>query len=130
MGIDQGGGRRRRRRELVMVQHDDVHTTLAEPGDRGDSGRAAIHREQQRDGEFSEAILDPVLTEAIAFIHTMGQVIVGFPAEGAEHFEQQGSGRNAVNIVIAEDDEGFIALAGLEQALDGHSHVGQQERVG
>ena len=52
------------------------------------------------------------------------------PAEGAEHFEQQGGGGDAVHVVIAEDDEGFVALAGLEEALDGGGHVGQQERIG
>ena len=60
----------------------------------------------------------------------MGQVVVDLPAERAKHFEQQGGGGDAVHVVIAEDDEGFVALAGLEEALDGGRHVRQQERVG
>ena len=128
--VDQGDGGGRGRGDLVVVQDDDVHAALAQPGDGVDGGRAAVHREQQRDGEFLQAVLHAVLAEAVAFVHAMRQVVMSRPAEGAEHFEQQRGGGDAVHVVIAEDDEGFVAFAGLEQALDGGGHVRQQERVG
>ena len=128
--VDQGGGGRGGGGDLVVVENDDVHAALAERGDGGDGGGAAVHGEQQGGGEFRQAILHAFLAEAVAFIHAMGQVVVDLPAEGAEDFEQQGGGGDAVHVVIAEDDERFVALAGLEQALDGGGHVRQQERVG
>ena len=130
LGIDQGDGGRRRGGNLMMVQHDHVHAALAEPGDGGDGGRAAVHGEQQRHGELPEAILHAILAEAVAFVHAMRQVVMDLPAERAQHFEQQGGRGDAVHVVIAEDDERLVALAGLEQALDGGRHVRQQERIG
>ena len=130
LGVDQRGGGWRGGGDLVMVQHDDVHAALCERGDGCDGGRAAVHGEQQGGGELRQAILHAVLAEAVAFVHAMRQVVVDLPAERAEHFEQQGGGGDAVHVVIAEDDERFVALAGLEQALDGGGHVRQQERVG
>jgi len=41
--IDQSNGRRRGHRDLVMVQHDDLHAALAQPGNRSDRCRTAIH---------------------------------------------------------------------------------------
>ena len=81
-------------------------------------------------GDLREAIVHRFLAEAVAFVHAMRQVIADLPAEGAEDFEQQGGGGDAVHVVIPEDDEGFVALAGLQEALDGGVHVGEQERVG
>ena len=112
-----------------MVQDDDVHAPLSERSDGSDGGRAAVHRQEQGGGELCQAILHGFLGEAVAFIEAMGQVVVDLPAERAQHFEQQGGGGDAVHVVIAEDDEVFAALAGLEEALDGGAHVWQQERV-
>jgi hypothetical protein len=113
-----------------MVQHDDIDATLAQRGDGGDGVRAAVHGEEQGRGESREAVLDAVVAEAVALIHAMREVVLDVPAERTEHFEQQGGRGDAVHVVITENDEGFVAVAGLEQALDSGAHVGQEERVG
>ena len=113
-----------------MVQDDDVHAPLSERSDGSDGGRAAIHRQEQAGGELCEAIFHGFLGEAVAFIEAMGQVVVDLPTERAQHFEQQDGGGDTVHIVIAEDDEVFAALAGLEEAFDRGAHIWQQERIG
>jgi hypothetical protein len=113
----------------MVVQNDNVNPSLAQVSDGCNRVRAAVHGEKQGGGELRQAILHAVLAEAVAFIHTMRQVGMDLPAEGAEHFEQQGGGGDPVHVVITKDDEGFVALAGLEQALDGGRHIRQQEGI-
>ena len=57
LGVDQGGGGGRRGANLVVVQHDDVHAALSQRSDGCDSGRAAVHRQEQGGGESRQAIL-------------------------------------------------------------------------
>jgi hypothetical protein len=130
LGVDQGGGGGGGGANLVVVQHDDVDAALAQRGDGGDGVRAAVHGEEQGSGELREAMLDAVVAEAVTLVHAMREVVLDVPAERTEHFEQQGGRGDAVHVVIAENDEGFVAVAGLEQALDSGAHVGQEERVG
>ena len=98
--------------DLVMIQHDDIDAALFEPGDGFHGGRTAIHRQQQRGREFLQAILHAVPAEAVTFVHAMGQIVAGVPAEPAEDFEQQRGGSDAVHVVIAEDDQRFVRVRG------------------
>lgn len=112
-----------------MVQDDDVHAPPSERGDGSDGGGAAVHCQEQAGGELRQAIIHSLLSEAVAFIEAMGQVVVDLPTERAQHFEQQSGRGDTVHVVIAEYDEMFAALAGLEEAIDGPAHVRYQERV-
>jgi len=60
----------------------------------------------------------------------MRQIAVNRPAEGLEHFLQQGGGSHAINVVISENYERLIAFARAEEAGDGGFHVWEKERVG
>ena len=56
--------------------------------------------------------------------------MVNGQAEGAEDLEQQRGGGDAVNVVVTEDDERFVAFAGEKEPLDGGGHVGQKKGIG
>ena len=60
----------------------------------------------------------------------MREVGIRLPSELLEDFEEQGGGGDAVDIVIAKDDKGFIAFARLEKTVHGGGHVGEEKRVG
>ena len=99
----KGGGRRNG--DLVMVEDDYIYAALLQPRDGVHRGRAAIHRQQQRGGEFFEAILDSLLAEAIALILSMRQIILNGPAKSLEHLEEQSGGGDAIYIVVAKNDD-------------------------
>jgi hypothetical protein len=130
MRIDQRGGGRGGRGRLVVIQDDDFHGALAEPGNGLKGGGAAIHGYQEGSGELPEAVFQGIPAQAVALVEPVREVGVDGPAERPEDFEQQGGGGDAVDVVVAEDDDGLAALAGEEQALDGDGHVRQGERVG
>ncbi len=112
-----------------MIEDDNIHTPLLEPSNRVHRGRAAIHGEEQGDGEFFEAIFNGVLAEAVPFVHPMGQIEMDGPAEGTQDFDEQRGRGDPVHVVIAEDYERFVLLASAEETLDGCCHVGEQKRV-
>lgn len=114
-----------------MIQHQHIHTAFPQPCDGIHRRRAAVHgQEELRAGEFLEAVLHAVLTEAVALVHAMRQVEVHAPTERAEDFEQQRSRSDAVHVIVTEDDERLAALAGGEESVHGGGHVGQREGIG
>ena len=127
--IDQRHGRGRRRGNLVVIEHDDLGSFLAEPGDGVGGRRAAIHGQQQRGGIFFQAILRRVPAQPVAFVHAMRQIIMDVPAERAERFQEQGGGGDAIHVVIAKDHQRFAAPAGAQETLHRRRHVREQQRV-
>jgi hypothetical protein len=114
----------------MMIQHEHVHATTAQPGDGVHGGGAAIHGKQERRRKFVQAILHAGLAEAIAFVHAMGEIGVYLPAECGEHLSEERGGSNAVHVVIAEDDERFVPFARGEEPFDGGTHIREQKRIG
>jgi hypothetical protein len=114
----------------VVVEDDDIHATSFEPRDGIDAVGTTIDSEQQGGWVLFQAILDSFLAEAIALVHSVREVVAEFPAEGREHFEQESGGGDAVDIVIAEDDNRFTVFTGPKQAVDCGGHIGKEERIG
>jgi hypothetical protein len=119
-----GGG------DLVVVENDDVDAALFEPGDGLNGRGAAIDGEQEGSREFVETIFDGFLAKAITFVHPVREIVIGGPTETRQDFQEQGSGSNAVDVIVAEDDERFFAFASEEKAVDGKGHVRQEKGVG
>ena len=117
----------------MMVQHNHIHAALLEPCDGFDRRRAAIHSQQERCGEFFQAVFHAFPAQAVAFVHAIRQVVMCRPSERAQNFGQQRSRGHAVHVIITENDERFVRVRGgmsLEEALDCGSHVRQQEGIG
>ena len=96
----------------MVVENDDVDAALFEPGNGLDARGAAIDREEQGGREFVEAILDGFLAKAITFVHAVREIIIRSPTETGQNFQEEGGGGDAVDVVVAEDDERFFAFAG------------------
>jgi hypothetical protein len=114
----------------MMIEDDDIDAAPAERGDGVDGGGAAIDGQEQSGGELVEALFDPIRAQAVTFLQAMRQVAVRVPAEPGQDFGQEGGGGDAIDVVVAEDDDWFPGVAGAEEAVDRGGHIGQLERVG
>lgn len=130
LGVDQGDGAGRRSADLMMVEHQDIHAPAGEPFDRRERRGAAIHGEEKRCGEFVEAVFHARLAQAIAFLHSMREIIAHRPAQSAQYLGEQGGRRHPIHIIVAKNDDWLAGFSRAEQPLDGHRHVGQEERIG
>ncbi len=59
----------------------------------------------------------------------MRQVTIRLPSELLETSTSKVVEGNAVDIVIAEDDQGFFAFTRLKKSIHGSGHVGQEKGV-
>ena len=114
----------------MVIEHDHVHPALLQPGDGGNGGRAAVHRQQQRDWKSFQAILHCLLAQPVAFIQPMRQITMGGPSEPAQDLQQQGRRSHSVHVVIAEDHQRLLALTRSEEPVHGCRHVWKQQRIG
>jgi hypothetical protein len=77
-----------------------------------------------------QAAFDAVPAQAVTFFQPMRQVMLNAPAQYAERFCQQCSGSDAIDIVITEDDQQFLAaLSRCQEAVHSGGHVRNQKRV-
>ena len=112
-----------------MVGDDKVNAEAAGQGGFLHGGDAVVHRDDEGVAFFRQRA-DGVGVEAVAAAVTAGQFAAHQRAEVLQAFEQDGGGRNAIDIVIAEDDDPLARINGLLDAGDGLVHIPYQERVG
>lgn len=60
----------------------------------------------------------------------MREIELHVPTERAQDFREQRSGSDAINVVVAEDDDRFAIGAGVEQTFDRFGHAREQIRIG
>ena len=130
MGIHKGDGGGGGGGDLVMIEDDHVHAVLLQPGNRVHGCGTAIHGQEQGDGEFLQAVLHALLAQTITFVPAMGQIAMDRPTERAQDFDEEGGGRNAIHVVIAEEDERLVLFTRAEKAFDRGGHVREKKRIG
>ena len=114
----------------MVVDHDDVDAPFGQEPDLFRRGRPAVDRHPQGHLEAFEAVLDPGGAEPVALLHAVGQVVVDGPAQAPESRLEEGGGRDAIDIVVPEDEHGLPAGPRLHQAGDCPVHVREIEGVG
>jgi len=128
VGVDDGDGRRQLGAHLVMVEH---HRGMAERGsdaERLDARRAAIDGDDQR-GALVHQRADGVGIGTVALEDAVGDIDARRQPLGGQEAGEQGRGRGAVDIVIAEDRDLLAALDRIGDARRGGVHVGERRRV-
>ena len=75
------------------------------------------------------ATLHTFRAHAVAFLHPQRQKQIGRGAVAVEHFSQQRERRDAVHIVIAEENDSFPAIDRVKNPVHGSSHLRQEERI-
>ena len=112
----------------MMVEYDDVHSETPRLGERLETGGSAIDRHQQRRATRRQRA-DRLAIGAIAFGDAVGNMDVAGHAAIVEEFRQQRRGTGAVDIVIAENRDGFVFLDRPDQPFGGFPHGGEAERL-
>ena len=79
---------------------------------------------------FLEAILHGSLAQAVTFLEPMGQIAFDFAAKHCQDFDQDGGRADAINVIIAEDDDRLGVAARLEQTVHGTFHPRNEEGIG
>jgi hypothetical protein len=78
---------------------------------------------------FGQAILNTRLAQPVTFLTAVRQVKVHLPAELAKNFGQNGSGRDAVHVIISENDDAFAPFTGRIEPVHGSPHIREEERI-
>jgi hypothetical protein len=95
----------------MMVRDDYVKTQLSPSLHLGGTGYAAVHRDDEA-GAFQSQVLQGGIVQPVTFIQPMGNVGDHLPTELAYALNQQGSGRNAIRIEVAEYGDQFVPEQG------------------
>jgi hypothetical protein len=112
-----------------MVEDQDVNVASGKGFYDFIGSGTAVDGEEKFDRVFLKAVFHAVLSETIAFIEPMGQVVEAGPAERAKEFREERSGSDAIDVVIPEDDERFVVFMRFEQAVHGTFDVRKEQWI-
>ena len=127
--VNQSVRRRLRTGYLMMVENDHGHASLFQPIDGFDRGGATVHCEQKLGGKLTQTIFDTFLTQAVSLIESIRKIRAQFPSESLQHFSQQRSRCDSVNIVIAKNHERLGVLARAKKTIDGPFHIREEKGI-
>ena len=113
----------------MMIEDDHIDSPALKPSDGFDGGGAAIDGEEQAARMFLQTIGRTIGTQAVAFIHAVGQIGLHLPTEASHPLAEQRARTHTIDIVVAEENEAFAGTAGHDEAFDRASHSGKQERI-
>ena len=104
----------------MMIRDDQIHAAVF--GDFGllDGGHAAV----DGDDEFGALIADlgdGLGVEAVTFLNAVRDVKLDLAAQQGDGVPEDAGGGDAVDIVVAVDDDRFAVADGLGDALGGHA---------
>ncbi len=125
---DDGAGGKLGRHE-VMVRHDHLDTGRAGAGDPFDGGDAAVHRHDHRGPLLLDHAADGLGLEAVSVAEAMRNERSGVGPGAPEGRAQLGHRRDAVDVVVAEDDHAPAGRRRRGQQVGGFSHPFHRERV-
>src|SRR5688572_16111960 len=114
---------------LMVISDDQVNSALAADLGLLDGGDAAVDRDDQPRAVGAD-LGEGLFVEAVAFFDAVGDVVVDFAAELADRVPEDGSGGDAVDVVIAVDDDLLSVADGLGDAVGGAGQIWDQGGVG
>ena len=123
MDEDVGGGKLRF--ELVMVGDDQLQAEAAGGLGLGHAGDAAVDRDHDRrapGGDLGQGLG----VEAVALFEPVRHVDFDGAAGQLQGLLEDGGAGDAVDVVVAVDADLAPAAGGVEQAVGGLAHAGQQ----
>ena len=129
VGVDDGGGPGQRFAGQVVVGDDQVETEFGGAIGFGHGGDAVVHRDDELIALGGQAA-HGLRVEAVTAAVPAGQLAAHMRALVGKAFVQDGGGGNAVDIIIAKNDDGFLVFDGLADAFDRFVHILEPVRVG
>ena len=127
--VDERRGLRQLGFALVVVGDDKIDAELFAQLRLLIGRDAAVDRHDQLHALLFERV-DGERVEPVALLEPRGDIAGHVAAPAAQIFRQQAGGRDAVNVIIAEDGDMLAALQGKPYARGGLVHVEQVERGG
>src|SRR5690606_5382957 len=103
-------------RGFVMIENDEVDAHLAEEAGLVPRARAAVGGDEEIGGIAFEAVFDAFDAEAIALLKPGREEGARLEAEGPPDGVEQGDRGDAVDIVVAVEDDGLPAVDRFEDA--------------
>ncbi len=128
LGIDDGEGARQFAVGLVVVGDDEVEAELGGPARRVGRADPAVHRHQHLRPLGVQAI-DGRRLQPVAVAQPFGNEVGDVAAEQFQRAPQDHRRGDAVDVVVAVDDDTFPAGHGGEQAIHRRRQIGEAPRV-
>ena len=129
VGIDDRIGRGQLGGALVVVADDDVEAGLGRRLQRREGLGAAIDGDDQIGARSLERD-QRIAGRAVALHQPVGDVGAGIETEPAQQQDQQGGAGRAVDVIVAEDGDRFLAFDGVGEPRCGLVHVLEDGRIG
>ncbi len=90
-----------------------------------EGANAGVDADDEADA-FCGGALDDFVAHAVAFADAVRHVVLDLAAAEFERGLEDDDGGGAVNVVVAIDKDGFVALDGGAQAVDGGAQSGHE----
>ena len=127
MRIDDGEGFGQFLARQVVIGDDEIDLIFCRCR-LLDGGDAAVHRDDEP-GAPGDDLIERFLVQPVAVLLTMRNEVVCSRAELTQIAAEKRGRRDAVDVVIAIDDDALLRLDRLLYARDGLFHILHQERI-
>ena len=110
---------------FVVVGDDEIDIFVAKRFCFVEGGDAAVDGDDEFGAGVGE-LFEGFGVEAVAFFEALGDVVVDVAAEEGDGVPEDGGGGDAVDVVVAVDDDFFLVADGLVDALGGFEDAGEE----
>ena len=125
--MDNRHRRWQNRTEFVMIRDHRIDAALSGPGDGLHCRAATIDGDQQLRAGIDE-VLDGLCIQAVAFFHTMRDVILDVGSGCRKGMPEHGGSGDAIDVIIAIESDFLAGPRGGGDARGGGIDVGQEGR--
>src|SRR4030095_10905792 len=109
---------------LVMIEYNHINTSFSERSDFDGRGCPAIDGNEKLRIVLAKTARNSFGAQPVAFLDSTRQEQCGFAAVRAQQFGQQCERGNAVDIVIAEQNDALTLINGVENPAHRILHSG------
>src|SRR5207244_3809813 len=109
---------------FVMIQHNYIDPSFPEPSDFDSRRCPAIDSDEKLRIVLAKTSRDSLRAQTVAFLDSKRQEQCGFAAVPAQHFGQQRQRGNAVDVVVAEQNDALPLINGVENSFHCILHSG------
>src|SRR5258708_28854308 len=106
----------------MMVGDDEVEAEAARGFSGGKGANARINADDELDSSRG-GLLNDIVLHAVAVTNAMGDVEISGAAEEFDHCLEDDNGGGAVNVIVAVNEDVFLAGNGVFPTKDGGRHA-------
>ncbi len=114
--------------EFMMICNDQLNTAFSRHFRGFDGGDAAIDGDDQLRAVIAD-LGDGFAVQAVPFFDAVWNVILDNPAELADRMPEDGRRGDAIDVVIAVNDDFFLIANGFGDSFGHESEIGNHRRI-